>query len=121
MCRSAWIVVTVLLAGPAWAKVSTPPSSASPGAREQQLAERVLGRLNVNLATRGELLAAGLDASSVDRLLRDRARRPIADLSGFPAELRRHLRTDGPSDFRRIRQLPLERYTGALDTTMACR
>jgi hypothetical protein len=83
-----------------------------------QSAIRSLGRVNINLATRQELLNVGLDAVTVERVLRDRARRPIADLTAFSPAVRRHLKTDGVSDFRRIRQLPLERIEIPSNTTL---
>jgi hypothetical protein len=72
---------------------------------------RVLGKLNINQATREQLLTVpGLDAASVDAILQQRAKAPISDLGALtlPAEAVDHLKTDGDSDYRRIRRLPLQ-------------
>jgi predicted DNA-binding helix-hairpin-helix protein len=85
----------------------------SPSASEPVDEIRVLGRLNVNAATRDALLAVpGMEATMVDAILEARQHAPIDDLSRLavpvPAETATHLKTDGTSDFRRIRQLPLQ-------------
>ena len=74
---------------------------------------RVLGRLNVNLASRDELLQIpGLDASTVDRLVQARAHGALTtlDVLALPADANSHLTVEGPSTLRRIRALPLEVY-----------
>jgi DNA uptake protein ComE-like DNA-binding protein len=74
---------------------------------------RTLGRVNVNSATRDQLVAVpGLDAERVDVILRERAKAPIHDLGSLhlmSEEALSHLKTQGSSDLRRIRQLPLVR------------
>jgi hypothetical protein len=72
---------------------------------------RVLGKLNVNHATREQLLTVpGLDPASVDAILQQRAKAPLSNLSGLAlaADAVDHLKTDGASDYRRIRRLPLQ-------------
>ncbi|HZS38863.1 MAG TPA: hypothetical protein VFF06_18650 [Polyangia bacterium] len=73
---------------------------------------RAVGRLNVNRATREQLLRVpGVDEVEADALLARRAEGPIGVLGGFglpPAALE-HLKTDGESNFCRIVQLPLRR------------
>jgi hypothetical protein len=74
---------------------------------------RVLGKLNVNCATREQLLTVpGLDRTMVEGLMQLRQKGPISDLSSIelrlPAEALEHLKTDGDSDYRRIRRLPLQ-------------
>ncbi|MGZ3439220.1 MAG: hypothetical protein ACXVDD_06880 [Polyangia bacterium] len=71
----------------------------------------MLGRLNVNLATREQLLTVpGLDAAAVDALLQQRKAGPISNLGALslPSEAVEHLKTDGEPDYRRIRRLPLQ-------------
>ena len=73
---------------------------------------RVLGRLNVNTATRAQLeLVPGLDSSKIDEMLAARDKTPIVDLAGFSVteEVELHLKTDGDSNLVRIRQNPLRR------------
>src|SRR4051794_31866483 len=74
---------------------------------------RVLGRLNVNAATRDALLTVpGMEASLADAILQARQKAPIEDLNSLsvpgPAETATHLKTDGASGYRRIRRLPLQ-------------
>lgn len=77
---------------------------------------RVLGQLNVNEATRGQLLTVpGLDPTLVDALLAQRGQQgtlAAADLTQLPAEALAHLKTDGESDYRRIKRLPLQLVIG---------
>jgi hypothetical protein len=85
--------------------------AATPVAAVQNEDIRVLGRLNVNSATREQLLTVpGLDATSVDAILKQRLTAPISNLGALPlpAEAIEHLKTDGDSDYRRIRRLPLQ-------------
>jgi hypothetical protein len=103
--RSLMCVVTLLISSVAAAK------AASPVAAVQNEDIRVLGRLNVNLATREQLLTVpGLDAAAVDALLQLRKQGPISDLGALslPAEAIEHLKTNGEPDYRRIRRLPLQ-------------
>jgi DNA uptake protein ComE-like DNA-binding protein len=87
------------------------PAAVVPAVVEDSI--RTLGRLNVNTATREQLLTVpGLDAATVDDLLRERSRSPIVDLAALRQlsdEALTHLKTSGASDIRRIRQLPLVR------------
>ncbi len=85
--------------------------AATPLAAVQNEDIRVLGRLNVNSASREQLLTVpGLDAASVDAILRQRQTAPISNLGTLtlPAEAIDHLKIDGDSDYRRIRRLPLQ-------------
>jgi hypothetical protein len=103
--RMLMCVITLLISGVAAAK------AASPVAAVQNEDIRVLGRLNVNLATREQLLTVpGLDATAVDALLQQRKLGPISDLGALllPAEAIEHLKTSGEPDYRRIRRLPLQ-------------
>jgi hypothetical protein len=73
----------------------------------------ILGKLNVNVATRDALLTVpGMEASMADAILQARQKGPIDDLSRLavpvPANTAAHLKTDGASDYRRIRRLPLQ-------------
>ncbi len=77
---------------------------------------RLLGRLNVNLATREQLLEIpGLDGLKVDALLDARTRGPLSSLSAFTLsdESLARLSTEGPSTLRKIRPLPLEVFITA--------
>jgi len=85
--------------------------AAAPVAVAQKEDIRVLGRLNVNCATREQLLTVpGIDTTTVDAMLQQRHGGPILDLTPFslPAEAAEHLKTEGESDYRRIRRLPLK-------------
>ena len=88
---------------------ATPVASA--GVETPQL--RVVGRLNVNLATREQLLwVPGLDAKSVEAILEARVVEPITDLDdieGLSDDARSHLKTEGESNFLRLLQNPLQR------------
>jgi hypothetical protein len=91
---------------------------ASPPAAVQKEDIRLLGRLNVNIATRDELLQVPtLDAEKVDQLLEARSRGPITTTSlavfNLTPEAALRLCTSGPSTLRKIRPLPLEIYTPA--------
>ena len=62
-------------------------------------------------ATREQLLTVpGLDPAAVDAILQQRQQRPISNLGALPLprEAAEHLKTDGDSDYRRIRRLPLQ-------------
>jgi hypothetical protein len=98
-------VITLLVSNVAAAKAATAVAAV------QNEDIRVLGRLNVNNATREQLLTVpGLDAASVDTILKQRLTAPISNLGALPlpAEAVEHLKTDGDSDYRRIRRLPLQ-------------
>jgi hypothetical protein len=85
--------------------------AATPVAAVQSEDIRVLGRLNVNVATREQLLTVpGLDVATVDAILKQRETAPISNLAALPLppEATEHLKTNGDSDYRRIRRLPLQ-------------
>ena len=97
--------IALLISSVAAAKAATPVATV------QSEDIRVLGRLNVNSATREQLLTVpGLDAGTVDAILKQRQAAPISSLSALPLppEAIDHLKTDGDSDYRRIRRLPLQ-------------
>src|SRR6478752_1845776 len=103
--RSLVCVFALLISTVAAAK------AASPVAAVQSEDIRVLGRLNVNCATREQLMTVpGLDRPMVDSILQLRQKGPISDLGTLtlPADAADHLKTDGESDYRRIRRLPLQ-------------
>jgi hypothetical protein len=103
--RSLMCGIALLISSVASAKAATPVAAV------QNEDIRVLGRLNVNLATREQLLTVpGLDATAVDALLQQRKLSPISNLGelSLPAEAVDHLKTDGEPDYRRIRRLPLQ-------------
>jgi len=103
--RSLVCGIALLMSGVASAK------AAAPVAAVQSEDIRVLGRLNVNQATREQLLTVpGLDTTSVEAILQTRAKGPISNLGTLtlPADAVEHLKTDGDSDYRRIRRLPLQ-------------
>ena len=84
---------------------------AAPSAVVQKEDIRLLGRLNVNTATRDELLQLPtLDAQKVDELLDARTRGALTSLAVFQlsADASARLSLEGPSTLRRIRPLPLE-------------
>lgn len=84
---------------------------AADGVDQPQL--RVVGRLNVNTATREQLLQVpGLDAAAVEALLEARVQQPIVEITrvtAVPDEALRHLKTSGASNFTRLLQHPLQR------------
>jgi hypothetical protein len=99
------LALTLLLSGVADAKAATSLAA------DQKEDIRVLGKLNVNRATREQLLTVpGLDAQLVDAIVSARQKAPIGDLSALPIvpEAAQHLKTGGESDYRRIRVLPLQ-------------
>jgi hypothetical protein len=88
-------------------------AEAAPVAIAQKDDIRLLGKLNVNTATREELLQIpSLTEREVDQLLEARTRGPLRSLVSFtlPAEANGRLSLSGPSTLRRIRALPLEIY-----------
>ena len=93
----------------AFAKEATPLA----GVQKEDI--RLLGRLNVNTASRDELLQLpALDNEKVDQLIEARTRGPLTDASlavfQLPADISTRLCTSGPSTLRRIRPLPLETF-----------
>jgi DNA uptake protein ComE-like DNA-binding protein len=97
-------------AKPAIAPATAATPVASEGVNSPQL--RVVGRLNINTATRDELLKVpGLDAKIAAEILWARANAPITDVAmvaGLSGEARVHLKVDGASNFTRILQNPLQ-------------
>ena len=103
--RSLMCGIALLISSVAAAKVATPVAAV------QNEDIRVLGRLNINSATREQLLTVpGLDGASVDAILKRRQLAPISNLGTLtlPADAIDHLKIDGDSDYRRIRRLPLQ-------------
>src|SRR3954451_7822945 len=97
----------LILSLPAAAKEAAPVAIS-----DQTSYIRVLGRLNVNTATRAQLeQLPDLDSAKIDAILRARSQAPISDLSSLalPEETENHLKTDGDSNLYRIRQNPLRR------------
>ena len=80
------------------------------GSEKSQLA--FVGRLNVNTASRDQLLRVpGLDASLVEAILEARVESPISDLDevpGLPDQARVHLKLSGESNCARILKNPLQ-------------
>jgi hypothetical protein len=112
--RTAALTLALTVTYPAFAFAK----DAAPLAVVQKEDIRLLGKLNVNTASRDELMTVpSLDAEKVDELLEARVRGPItqASLASFqlPADVAVRLSTSGPSTFRRIRALPLEIFTPA--------
>ncbi len=67
-----------------------------------------VGRLNVNRATRDQLLKVpGLDAAAADLILRARPIEDLEEVGALPEVALEHLKTDGDSNFYRIVQQPL--------------
>jgi hypothetical protein len=103
--RNLVLMTTMVLSSVAAAEAATPV------AIDQKEDIRVLGRLNVNKASRDQLLTVpGLEPAVVDMLLSQRRRAPLDEsaLVTVPAEAASHLKAGGPSDYRRIRPLPLQ-------------
>ena len=74
---------------------------------------RLLGKLNVNTASRDELREVpGLSEREVDQLVDARTRGPLRSLASFSLapEAQSRLCLTGASTLRRIRPLPLEIY-----------
>jgi predicted DNA-binding helix-hairpin-helix protein len=100
------LVLLLVTAGasPSGAKVS--PRHLQEAADEVHL----MGRVNVNDAAEETLVRVpGLDAATVRRILAERAKAPIGALDALrlPRRAQRYLCTSGPTDFQRIRKLPL--------------
>ena len=103
--RSLMCGIALLVSSVAAAKAATPVATV------QSDDIRVLGRLNVNSATREQLLTVpGLDLAAVVCFLLLCLEAPISNLSALPLppEAVDHLKTNGDSDYRRIRRLPLQ-------------
>ena len=103
--RTVLFLTAMLMSAVAGAKASPP---ADPGAVQDI---RILGKLNINNATPEQLRSVpGLDPEHVDAIVTQRKAAPIADLGPLllSAEATAHLKTNGVSDYRRIRLLPLQ-------------
>ena len=104
------LLTLVFLSFPAGAKGISVPTSAARVDRHS-LDIRVLGQLNVNSATADELRRLpGMDELALNALLKARTEGKLKSLDqvgGLKPEVRDHLKTDGPSDLRIIRPLPL--------------
>jgi DNA uptake protein ComE-like DNA-binding protein len=101
------IVIALALLFPTLADAKAATSVAA----DQKEDIRVLGKLNVNSATREQLLTVpGLDPQVVEAIVSARQKAPIDDLSTLPIApaATQHLKTGGSSDYRRIRVLPLQ-------------
>jgi DNA uptake protein ComE-like DNA-binding protein len=77
----------------------------------------VVGRLNVNTASRDDLKKVpGLDVVSIEYILETRIDGPLRDLETIPGitdEARAHLKLVGDSNFTRILQNPLRTLTAS--------
>jgi DNA uptake protein ComE-like DNA-binding protein len=74
---------------------------------------RTVGRLNINTASRDQLLKVpGLEASHVDAIIVARDAQEVTDLNtlSLPEASKAHLKTEGDSNFYRIQQNPLVRF-----------
>jgi hypothetical protein len=108
MIRNLILSFSLLFSFGAQAKEAS-PAAAGVVASDQPGYIRVLGRLNVNTASRAQLeLVPGLDSSKIDALLQVR---PIRDLEKLelPEDALVHLKLDGDSNLYRVRQNPLRR------------
>jgi hypothetical protein len=75
-----------------------------------------LGKINVNEAPADELeRVPGLTKADVERITAARESGPIINLKPLklPPKALKYLRTEGASDFARIRKLPLQAIEGA--------
>jgi len=102
-----FLLISMACSIPAFAKEAAPLASV------QKDDIRLLGKLNVNLATREELmLLPALNAQKIDQLLEARTRGTLTSLAAFqlPEEALFRLTVSGPSTLQRIRPLPLEVY-----------
>jgi hypothetical protein len=111
------LVIITVFGSTAFAKEATSVASAATvvagdGVNQPQI--RAVGRLNVNTASREQLLKVpGLETAQVDAIL---AARPLNTLTAIPniaADVLSHLKTDGESNFFRILQNPLVRLDRA--------
>ena len=104
--------------------VAANAKAATTVAADQKEDIRVLGKLNINSATRDQLLTIpGLDGQLVDEILNQRQKAKIGDLSALPLppDAVQHLKTDGDSDYRRIRRLPLQVLQSGFGASTASR
>jgi len=101
-------------------RLATATMVSSTGVESPQL--RAVGRLNVNTASRAQLLKVpGLEANAVEAILEARLVAPIADLAkvtALPDEVAAHLKTEGDSNFYRVLQLPLQHLDASRSVTI---
>src|SRR5262245_57056373 len=79
-----------------------------------------LGKVNVNEATTDELeRVPGISKADVERILAAKGSGPITNLKRLKLTPRavKYLRTDGASDFARIKKLPLQILEGVLQNS----
>jgi len=75
-----------------------------------------LGKININEAPADELeRVPGLTKADVERIAAAREAGPITNLKSLklPAKALKYLRTEGASDFARIKKLPLQAIEGS--------
>jgi helix-hairpin-helix protein len=75
-----------------------------------------LGKVNINEAPADELeRVPGLSKADVERIVAAREAGPISNLKPLklPAKALKYLRTEGASDFARIKKLPLQAIEGS--------
>ena|SRR5215471_5830843 len=77
-----------------------------------------LGKANINDAPADELeRVPGLTKSDVERIVAAREKGAITNLKSLklPVKAQKYLRTEGASDFARIKKLPLQSLEGVLE------
>jgi DNA uptake protein ComE-like DNA-binding protein len=101
-------------------RLATATMVSSTGVEQPQL--RAVGRLNVNTASRTQLLKVpGLEPAAIEAILEARVVAPIADLAHvtpLPEEVAAHLKVDGDSNFYRVLQLPLQHLDASRSVTL---
>ena len=108
--RSIAIALVLSMSSAVWA--ADPEGTAATTVHNDDT--RVIGRLNVNAASRDDLLQLpSIDAAAADRILAARSHGKLTTLSHLELsdEACNRLVVEGPSTLRRIRQLPLEVFS----------
>ena len=108
------IVLALTLALPAVAYAQH-SAQVQPQADREEI--HYLGKVNVNEALADELeRVPGLTKADVERILAARENGPITNLKSLKLQSRalKYMRTDGASDFARIKKLPLQTIEGTL-------
>ena len=120
LMRTAALVIITFFALPGAAKpASTLAMPATPVAADGVIAPqlKVVGRLNVNTASRDDLKKVpGLDGVTLEYIVEIRLTEKIVDLDTIPNlsdEARAHLKVLGESNFTRILQNPLQTLTAS--------
>jgi len=116
------LATLLLMTAPAFAADKEPTVLAAMHVEESHNDVHLLGKLNVNTATREQLQSiAALEPSDVDALLAARAHGTITSLAAFDLsdEALDRLTVKGPSTLRRIRALPLEVFAPAPQSAAA--